>query len=176
MMRFSTVSAVLSIGLAALCIAGGACAERHTLHPDLAFNFVCKDKDRSTLEDEIERFLRREGFKVLNQGPIQREHGVFLLDTHIIGLDDAHRMVDVTAFPRTEGRYSVGLDSPPPTQRAPQLEESLVNFVSKKLACEVSQITRGENSADASEFYNSQVKRVENLFREAEELTGGRRL
>src|SRR5438477_8945848 len=123
MMQFINVSAVLSICVAALCLANGAHADRRTLHPDLAFNFVCKGKDRSTLEDEIERFLRHEGFKVLNQGRIQREHGVFLLDTHIIGLDDAHRMIDVTAFPRTEDRYSLGLNTPPPTQRTPQFED-----------------------------------------------------
>jgi len=170
------ISIVLLIGIAAFWPAAEARAENRTLHPDLAFNFVCKDKDRSALEGEIERFLRHEGFKVLNQGRIQREHGIFLLETHIIGLDDKRRMVDLTSSPHTEDRYSLGLNTPPPTQRAPQFEEALLKFVSNKLGCEVRHMTRGDNGADASEFHNSEVKRVENLFREAEELHGERRL
>jgi hypothetical protein len=143
---------------------------------DLAFQFICKGRSQSALEDDFEEFLRREDFKVLNQGRIQREHEIFLLDTKIIGLDGKRRVIDIMALPHTEGRYAVTLRTPPPTQRAAQLEEALLNFVSGKLGCEVRQITRGENGADTRAYYDEHVRNIENLFRQAEQLRGERRL
>jgi hypothetical protein len=78
--------------------------------------------------------------------------------------------------PPAQGRYLVGLTTPPPTKRAPQLEDALLEFASKTLGCEVRQVIRGENAADAAEFYNDEIMRVENLFRQAEQLRGERRL
>jgi hypothetical protein len=146
------------------------------LSPDLAFHFVCKGKEHLALEDDIGVFLRRQGFKVLNQGRIQHEHGFDLTDLKIIGLDDKRRMVRIIAVPFSEGRYSVGLNTPPPTRHDPQLEDALLAFASKTLGCHVRQVTRGENAADAREFYNAEVKRTENLFQQAERLRGERRL
>jgi hypothetical protein len=143
---------------------------------DLAFQFICKDKARSALEKDFEDFLQREGFKVLNQGKIQREHGVFVFDTQIIGLDDKKRTIDVIALPGSEGRYAVRLRTPPPTQRVVILEGALLKFVSDKLACEVRQIARGENGADAKAYYDQEISRIENLFREAAEMEGRRQL
>jgi hypothetical protein len=166
---------VLCLG-AAVALTPEGRADSNVIHADLAFHFVCKEKDRSTLEDDMDNFLRQQGFKVLNQGRVQREHGFFLTELKIIGLDDGQRLIDVTAVPLAQGRYSVGLTTPPPTKRAPQLEDALSEFASKTLGCEVRQVIRGENAADAAEFYNDQIKRVENLFRQAEQLRGERRL
>lgn len=166
---------VLCLG-AAVANAREGRTDSNVIHADLAFHFVWKEKDRSTVEDDIDNFLRRQGFKVLNQGRIQRTHGFFLTELKIIGLDDGRRLIDVTAMPSAQGRYAVRLTTPPPTERAPQLEEALLEFASKILGCEVRQIIRGENAADAAEFYNNENERVENLFRQAERLQGERRL
>jgi hypothetical protein len=175
MKRGFWVLLALSVSLV-LALARGALADSTVIRADLAFHFVCKDKGRSLLEDDIENFLRREGFKVLNQGRVQREHGVYLTDLKIIGLDDKRRMINITAVPLADGRYSVGLNTPPPTMHASQLEDALLAFASKTLGCEVRQVSRGDNAADATEFYNDQMKRTENLFRQEEQLRGERRL
>jgi len=144
--------------------------------PDLSFQFVCKDIGRSDLEQEIERFLREVGFKVLNQGRIQREHDVFLLATNIVALDGQRRVIDVISVPRAKGKYELRLQSPPPTKRAPPLEDALLKFVARTLGCEAREIIRGENGPDARAYYESRLRAVENLFHEAEELRDGRRL
>ena len=143
---------------------------------DLAFQFICKNKARTALEDDIAMFLKRAGFRVLNLGRIQREHNVFLLDLNIIGLDDKQRMIDIISLPTAEGRYAATLRTPPPTHRLPDLEESLLKFTSDELGCEVRQVTRGQNGTDARAFYDNEITRIENLFREAEALQGLRQL
>jgi hypothetical protein len=146
------------------------------LYPDLAFHIVCEEKARTALENDIERFLKSEGFKVLNQARIQREHRVLLSDLHIIGLDDKRRIVDFLEFSSADRRYAVKLNSPPPTHRSPQVEEALLAFASNKLGCQVRQVTREENGADAGQLHDIEVRRIEGLFRQAEELQGQRRL
>jgi hypothetical protein len=64
----------------------------------------------------------------------------------------------------------VGLDTPPPTKRASQLEDALLKFASDTLGCEVRQVSRGENGADARSFHDQLISNAENLFREAEQL------
>jgi hypothetical protein len=141
---------------------------------DLGVQFTCKNQVRSVLENEIEKFLRDEGFRVLNQGRLQRAQGVFLVDK-IIGLDEKGRIIEFIALPRPgprplpEGSYAALLRTPPPTQRASRLEEDIEHFLlSAKLDCKVGQITRGSNGADANTkaFYDEMVSRVESLFRE----------
>src|SRR5258705_1769543 len=166
---------VLSVSVA-VTLAPAVFAESNVIRADLSFHFVCKGKDRTTLEDDIDNFLRQQGFRVLNEGRVQREHGLFLTELKIIGLDDKRRLIKVTDVPSGQGRYSVGLNTPPPTNRAPQLEDALLEFASKTLGCEVRQVTRGENAADAAAFYQYEIKRVQNLFGQAEQLRGEWRL
>jgi hypothetical protein len=165
---------LLSLG-AALPLAHGAIADSNVLRPDLAFHFVCKDKDRSALENEIGNFLREQGFKVLNQGRIQREHGVFLTDLRIVGLDDKRRTIRFEAL-HAEGRYSAALNTPPPTERAPELEGTLTDFASKGLGCELRQVNRGTNAADAAKLHGYKIRQLENLFHQAERLRGEHRI
>lgn len=146
------------------------------LAPDLAFHFVCGQRDRSALENDIEKFLTREGFRVLNHGRLQREHNVRLLETNIVGLDDRQRIVNFTTLPPTKGKYTVGLLSRPPTQHSPLLEEALLVFAKEKLKCAVEQISRNENGPEPLDFFNREVKRIEGYFRQAEELQGSKRL
>jgi hypothetical protein len=147
------------------------------LLPDLAFRFDCAERDRSVLENDIEKFLRNEGFRVLNRGRIQRKHNVFLSEIDIVGLDDKRRIVDVNKFiTEKTSTYSVSLLSPPPTQRSPQFEEALLVFVKEKLMCNVRQVSRNQNGPEAIDFFNNEVKRIEGLFRQAEDLKGQRRI
>lgn len=72
------------------------------LAPDLAFHIVCGVRDLSALENDIEKFLTREGFRVLNHGRLQREHNLGLLETYIVGLDDRQRIVNFMTLPPTK--------------------------------------------------------------------------
>jgi hypothetical protein len=169
-------SNILLIVVGSLFMPGDASANSNAVLPDLALQFVCKDKTRSGLELDIETFLRNEGFKVLNLGRIQREHDLFLLDVHIVAVDGARRIVDIISIPPAEARYGLRLTSPPPTRHAPQLEEAFKMFISEKINCEIRQESRSENEADAKKLFDSAVRRIENLFDEAERLQGERRL
>jgi hypothetical protein len=169
------VAVLLALAVAATLVRV-ALADVRVLHADLSFHFVCKEKDRASLEEDIDRFLRQQGFKVLNKSRIQREHGFSLSVLEIIGLDDKRRTIRVHDVPSGEGRYSVGLNTPPPTKHASQLEDALLEFASNTLGCEVRQVTRGENAEDTADLYSNTVRRVENLFRQAEQLHGKWRL
>jgi hypothetical protein len=149
------------------------------LSSDLAATAVCKDRDPITLEDPFEQFLRGHGFKVLNVARVQRDHGLRpLLEVQMVGLDDKRRMVNFRMLPypkdqiQRQGRYSVGYRTPPPTRHASEFEDALLNFFSNELRCEVRNVARSENGAEAAEFYDQEVARVENLFREADKLNG----
>ncbi len=88
----------------------------------------------------IESFLRDERFRVLNEGRWQRQQDVFLVD-RILALDEKRRIIEfmTIALPRLhrQGKYTVTLATPPPTERSTQLG-----------------------------FYDSWVGRIENRFRE----------
>jgi hypothetical protein len=171
------VVTTFAIALAMLCSTdGGRAGSVRALSSDLAFQFICKDDSRSALEHVFEGFLVHEGFKVLNQARIQREHGVFSLDVHLIALDDKRRTVDIISVPLVENRYAVRFRTPPPTKRASDIEDALLEFVSNKLGCELRQVTRGQNGADVGDLYENEVQGIENKFREAEELEGKRHL
>jgi hypothetical protein len=143
---------------------------------DLAFNFICKDRLRASLENNIETFLKLEGFKVLNRARIQREHNIFVFDLDIVGVDEKKRMIAITSLPPEKNWYTVRFRTPPPTRRAPDIEDALLKFVSDDLRCETHHVSRGENGADAVEFYDRELKAVENMFREADQLEGKRHL
>jgi len=138
---------------------------------DLGFIFVCKQNMQSVLEDGIERFLRQQGFKVLNQARIMREQGVFTFDILIMGVDDKRRIFKFNALPPAKGRYAASLMTPPPTRRSTDLEEAVLKLVSEQLGCEVRQVARGENQASA-EDYDKHYKIIEDLFQQAERLHG----
>ena len=142
---------------------------------DLGFIFVCKQSTPSVLEDGIERFLRREGFKVLNQARIMWQRGSFIFDILIIGMDEKRRIFKFNALPPTKGEYAASLITPPPTQRSTDLEVAVLKLVSEQLGCEVRQVARGENHTDFEQAYNNHHTIIENLFEQAEKLQGQQR-
>jgi len=178
MRTMNCVVTTLTIMLAIVCPMSGARAGSvGGDQADLAFILACKDVSRSALEDAFEAFLKHEGFKVLNLAGVQRKGGVYLFDVYLIGLDDKHRSVNVISLqpihqvgPPDERHYSVGFRTPPPTQRASDFENALLMFVSKNLGCEARHVERHINGADVADSYEDDVRRMENLFREAEEL------
>jgi hypothetical protein len=174
--------------LICICLAGLSGAEIsaqsvRVLSSDLAATMTCKDRNPTTLEDPIEEFLRSKGFRVLNIARVQRQHDhVPLLELSIVGLDEQRRMINLKSLPypkdqvERQGRYSVGFKTPPPTQHASEMEDALLNFLSKGLQCEVRNVTRHENGTEAADLYDQDVARVENLFREADKLNGSEHL
>jgi hypothetical protein len=133
-----------------------------SLSADLSFHFECKEGLRSDVEKQIEFFLRGHGFKVLNQADIQRQHNVHIFDTRsVLGADR---------------RYSFGLYSQPPTNHSVSLEQDILNFVSENLKCEIRQIARKENGEEKKEFYESELRRVQSLFEQADRINGGRHI
>jgi hypothetical protein len=146
------------------------------VHADLAFHFICKQTIPTPLDDAIEGFLRREGFKVLNQASIMRSRGTSPFDILIFGLDNKHRIFDFTALPRTKGKYAVSLITPPPTHRSPDLEDGVLKLISEQLGCEVQQVTRHNNEAEAKLAFERHYKQIEDLFQQAESQNGQHRL
>ena len=144
--------------------------------PDLAFHFHCDQVAPSTLENKIQKFLERSGFRVLNQARIQREHDSAIFDILIFGLDRKGGIFNFTALPGSGGRYAASLITPPPTVRSVDLEASTLNLISKDLSCDIRQVSRSENSADTRDAYEQHYNRIEDLYRQAEELRGQRRM
>jgi hypothetical protein len=180
LMRGHWLSMIIYSMLLALCLCGDASARPvRVLFPDLNFLMDCKDREPLTLEGPIEEFLRRESFDVLNLAKVQRSHIWFsTLDLEIIGLDKARRMIHFRSLlapknvARLQGRYSVELRTPPPTQRASEVEDALLKFVADQLRCGVRQVTRYESGADVADLYENEIRRVKNLFSEADQLKG----
>jgi hypothetical protein len=152
-------------------------ADNLVLKPDITFHFICLDygDQKSKLENLIEEFIVGQKFSVLNLESLRREHGVYLEDINILGIDSSQRMIEFVSLP-FDSRYAVRLLSPPPTVHDLALEEALVGFASKTLGCEVRQLRRNENGPDVLEFHRSEVRRVESLFQQAEQLRGQRRI
>jgi hypothetical protein len=153
-----------------LCAASdGMTEEVRVLSANLAVNFKCENEPRSVLETDVEAFLKDEGFAVLNLGRIQRDQGLNLQYTKIIGRDDSRRIIELAGFfVPVLGKvlYTISLMSPPPTHRSSELEKAILALVTEKLGCAATQVARGENGADAAAFYNREVARIDNLFRE----------
>jgi hypothetical protein len=146
------------------------------LLPDIAFHFVCKEAPRGDIERRMEAFLRRSGFKVLNVADVQRQHDAYISDTNIVALDGDRRITEIRSVPGADRRYSLNLYSQPPTNHFSSLEEDILHFVSEDLKCETRQIARKENGEEQRGFYESQVRRVQGLFEEADRINGGRRI
>jgi len=122
-------------------------------------------------------FLRKNGFKALNQARVNREHNLpDFFGVLIFGLDDMRRIIRFHALPTREGRYAASLKSPPPTKHSAMLEDALLQFVTTQVGCEVYQVSRNDNGADAIDSYEYHFKVMEDIFRDAERLRGQRRL
>jgi hypothetical protein len=166
-----------------LCIAPLCSAEQsvavqssRTLLADLSLHFICKDGSRSEIEKRMESFLIGNAFRVLNLADIQRQHDVHIFDTNMVALDPDRRMIEIKSVPGADGRYSFYLYSQPPTNHSPSLEGNILSFISENMKCEARQVARKENGEEQKEFYESELRRVRNLFEEADRINGGRRI
>lgn len=137
---------------------------------DLAFWFRCETRANPALEQKLDAFLTLKGFRVLNLGAIQREKNIAVFDLNMTAMDSKHRIIDIMAFPSTPGSQSVGLYSAPPTHHDVALEESLLEFSSTGLACRTTQVARHDNDLTSMEMHESDVRRIEGLFKEAENM------
>lgn len=138
---------------------------------DLGFDMDCGRIDPLVLEDDVERFLKRQGFRVFNKVRAQREHGIRPLQKlWIEGLDEQRRRVLVMSSPFTPTGYNIFLYTAPPTRRASDLETTLLAFASGQLSCTTSQIRRHENGVAARSVHDGSVERLEGWFRQLEEL------
>ena len=117
-------------------------------------------------------FLKQQGFEPLNEGSIQREHGINMFTLKITALDAKHRVIDILGFDNAPTKQVVALYSEPPTRHDSRLEELLLSFTSTGIGCSTSQVTRGDNPASAREFHESNIRRIQTLFKEAKELRG----
>lgn len=139
---------------------------------DLGFDMDCGAADVLAVEDAVESFLDRQGFRVFNRVRAQRDHGVRPLHKlWIEGLDEQRRRILVLSSSFTPTGYEVFLYTPPPTRRATDLETALLAFASDRLTCTTSQVQRGENGEDARSVHDSSVERLQGWFRQLEELS-----
>jgi len=127
----------------------------------------------AVLEKKIEQFLKQQGFRVLNLGALQKEKATNIYDLHITALDAKRRIVSIVAFSNSPGKMNVGLYGPPPTQHDATFENALLNFTSTDIQCKAKQVTRNDNGAEATEVHDANLRRIEELFRQAEEYRKG---
>jgi hypothetical protein len=146
------------------------------LSADLAFHFVCKEALRGDLEKAIEQFLRSDGFRVLKLTVLQRQRDAVGFETNVVALDHDQRMIEIRSVHGADQRYSVALYSRPPTNHLASLERDILEFVSEHLKCENRQVQRHDNSEEQKDFFESEVRRVQNLFEEADRMNGRLRL
>lgn len=159
------------------CSAGqlGATQPTH-LNADMSFHFVCRQNSRPGIEKDIELFLRSGGFRGLNQGEIQRQHNVHILDTSIVALDGNNKMIEVRSVPGADSRFAFYLYSEPPTKHFSSFESEILNFVSNRLGCEIRQLARKENEEEQRDSYQSELRRIERLLENADQFDGNRRI
>jgi hypothetical protein len=138
--------------------------------PDLSFWFRCEQRATPELEHRIEAFLQQQGFRVLNLGALQRTANVAIFDLNITAIDAQTRTILIYAFKESPGSQTIALFSPPPTQHDAVLEDSLLTFATQGLGCKTDQVARNTNGPEAADMHNSEVRRIEGLFKEAAEL------
>jgi hypothetical protein len=143
----------------------------NALSADFTGQFVCDQRISPDIEDSIEDFLRAQGFRVLNLGKLQRTHGVFLIRTRVIGIDEQDRMIDILSLDSTPGRYGLRLNTAPPTLHSADLEAKLESFPSGLPSCKLIQSSRGSNDSDALALFKREVSRVKGLYLQAESLS-----
>jgi hypothetical protein len=144
------------------------------LSPDLTFLMDCPRTDRGDVEAKTELFLNGYDFRVLNLAAIQHRHNFHLLDTNIQAVRHDQAFVEMTSVPSRRSLYAFGLYSRPPTTRLSNFENAALDLVSE-LRCEARQIRRLENGSGRRRYFDAELKRIENLFEEADRINGEHR-
>ncbi|WP_156952106.1 hypothetical protein [Bradyrhizobium sp. WSM1743] len=146
------------------------------LHADMTFLFVCERQPRAEVERQSEAFLKQNGFRVLNLADVQHRHGFRFMESHLVALDRDQRMVEIMSVPSGKELYSFALYSMPPTEHSTAFEGDALRLASGALGCENRQIDRHENGPERRPFFESEIRRVERLFEQADRLNGERRI
>ncbi|MFM9846158.1 MAG: hypothetical protein ACKVP3_03255 [Hyphomicrobiaceae bacterium] len=134
---------------------------------DLAFNLDCVAEETFAREKAIERFLREQGFRVMNVVRMRHERKLVPMpqELFIDGIDDKRRRVRFMAIPSTAGVYSVGFYTRPPTRREEALENEILALVTNTLKCSVREVSRNQNGSDKREAYDRYFEIIEDRFR-----------
>jgi hypothetical protein len=136
---------------------------------DLSFTFHCSGDASREPSEAIERFLRENGFKVLNVVRLLRERKLppLFSDLMIDGVDESqHRMVRFMSTPFEIGWYQVQFFTRPPTQHDEVVENQLLMFASETLGCPIGRrVDRRENGSERR-FYYKIFKQTRNKIRE----------
>lgn len=151
--------------VAALIVLSG-CGQEEKLAPDFAFNFTCHGAAYPASESAIEKFIAGHGFTAFNEERVRRQYKLAMYPLAIDGYDARHRMLDFRGINEKSGDkpepiasiYSVGIYSPPPTHHDVELEKAMLEFVSGKLKCDVSNVSHADNSADRAAFFDKIYK------------------
>jgi hypothetical protein len=141
-------------------------ADDSVLLSDMTFQLNCDTEQLDNFSPRAEKFLRHSGFKAIDLSKLQMRYGKAIIPMRIIGIDNAGRIVDFMAFEYSKKKIFITLLSRPPTQHDHELENSIISFSSAFQECKLSDISRSDNGSEAIKFYNSQVNRTNNLFRE----------
>lgn len=142
-------------------------AKPNSFGADLAFQFGCKGKAPS--EQDFDRFMTAKGFRTLDKvkagAKLTPDFSWMKLD--VVGIDNARRQMEFKVFADAPDTYSVSLYSEPPTQRSKDLEDDLLAFTKKTLACKNSKLARVENPAGAKDLYDHSFSVTEGWYQQA---------
>ena len=176
--KLTIASAVLCAGLATFFTLEwpNPAQSAEVLSADLTFHFVCSHTARSDVETKTEQFLRGNGFRVLNLAELQHRHNFHFLDTDMKGTRYGQAIIEMVSVPSGHSRYAFALYTRPPTSRLSDLEDAVLRFVSNELGCQTRQIERRDNGKERQQYFDSRLKRIGNLFEQADRINGERRI
>ncbi|WKA31648.1 hypothetical protein [Bradyrhizobium roseum] len=176
--KHAIASVVLCVGLATFFMLEWSNSARATqvLAADLALHFVCSHTVRSDVEAKTELFLRGNSFRVLNLAEIQRRHNFYFFETQMEGMRHGQATIRLSSVLGAHSRYAFALYSRPPTSRLSDLEDAVLRFISSDLGCQTRQIQRGANGKERQRYFDADLKRIENLFEQADQINAERRI
>lgn len=126
---------------------------------------------------KTELFLRETDLGVQIWRISSADRMFYLLDTHIEGAKRDLATIMMLSVPNAkllDTRFGYILDRRP--ARLSDLEDAILNFVSKDLNCRPSEIRRDANGKERQQYFDADLKRIEDLFEEADRINGERRI
>lgn len=136
------------------------------LLPDFSFDIRCEKGIDVDFERYAEDFLMANGFRVVDLSRIQRKNRINMYAARVIGIDRYRTMIEMLSFPTTKNVLSVSLLSAPPTRHNEHLEGKILASGKAISGCAVQDISRNENGAESTAFFDSLVQRTESLYKE----------
>ena len=145
-----------------------ACYEKPTLlAPDLVVDFGCPTNPSV---EAVKAFLSVHSFTSLDLEAARRMKGNIFFPLQIDAFDRRRTVIEVIGLrkPRSYGSgvdYRLTITGPPPTRHDDRLESDAARFVHDTLGCQVRDVRRFENDANAAALFDSAFSDLQRRMR-----------